>query len=127
MQMYLNDNDGVLPWYKCCAGHRHECEPEVICPKYIATRQVFQSPFDKRAASEAGDGTTALATASTQMSMRYRRNIADKISKPTTFIVFAPAQASTATVSFQAQEFRYRRHGLGCDEHSWRNGHRRNT
>jgi prepilin-type processing-associated H-X9-DG protein len=29
----------------------------VLYPRYIATRKIFQSPFDKRAASEANDGT----------------------------------------------------------------------
>ena len=51
MQLYLNDKDGVLPAIDAAPGIGTNLTP-VICPKYIATKKVFQSPFDKRAASE---------------------------------------------------------------------------
>jgi len=51
MQLYLNDKDGVLPVINAAPGIGTIASP-VICPKYIATKKVFQSPFDKRAASE---------------------------------------------------------------------------
>jgi prepilin-type N-terminal cleavage/methylation domain-containing protein len=51
LQMYLNDKDGVLPVITAAPGTGTTASP-VIYPKYIATRRVFQSPFDKRAASE---------------------------------------------------------------------------
>src|SRR5258708_2440525 len=54
MQLYLNDKDGVLPVISLAPGIGTTLSP-VICPKYIATKKVFQSPFDKRAASEADD------------------------------------------------------------------------
>ena len=54
MQLYLNDKDGVLPVINPAPGIGTNASP-VICPKYIATKKVFQSPFDKRAASEADD------------------------------------------------------------------------
>ena len=51
MQLYLNDKDGILPVINAAPGIGTNASP-VICPKYIATKRVFQSPFDKRAASE---------------------------------------------------------------------------
>src|SRR5205807_8892628 len=62
----------------------------------------FQSPFDKRSSSEAGGVTTPI-------SYGVNANIypggaamsATKITKPTAFILFAPAQAPGTTVSFQ--------------------------
>ena len=47
MQLYLNDKDGVLPVINAAPGIGTNASP-VICPKYIATKKVFQSPFDKR-------------------------------------------------------------------------------
>ena len=54
MQTYLNDKDGILPVIDAAPGIGTNAIP-VIYPKYIATKKVFQSPFDKRAASEADD------------------------------------------------------------------------
>ena len=51
MQLYLNDKDGVLPVINAAPGIGMNANP-VICPKYIATKKVFQSPFDKRPTSE---------------------------------------------------------------------------
>jgi hypothetical protein len=63
--------------------------------------KILESPFDNRSTSESGNVTTAI-------SYGINANVysggvpiaADKITKPTAFIVFAPAQASTVTVSF---------------------------
>jgi prepilin-type N-terminal cleavage/methylation domain-containing protein len=53
MQLYLNDKDGVLPVIDAAPGIGTSVPAiPVIFPKYIATKRVFQSPFDKRAASE---------------------------------------------------------------------------
>ena len=60
MQLYLNDKDGILPAIDAAPGIGANLNP-VICPKYIATKKVFQSPFDKRAASEADDGTAPVS------------------------------------------------------------------
>jgi hypothetical protein len=54
----LNDNDEILPvsspasppWPGTAAT-------PVLYPKYLGTRKIFQSPFDKRPSSEATDGT----------------------------------------------------------------------
>jgi prepilin-type N-terminal cleavage/methylation domain-containing protein len=54
MQAYLNDKDQILPATATWPG---TASSPVLYPKYIGTRQVFQSPFDKRASSEANDGT----------------------------------------------------------------------
>jgi prepilin-type N-terminal cleavage/methylation domain-containing protein/prepilin-type processing-associated H-X9-DG protein len=51
LQTYLNDKEGVIPQIIAVPGLGTDAQP-VIYPVYIATRKVFQSPFDKRVASE---------------------------------------------------------------------------
>ena len=55
MQAYLNDKDGILPVINAAPGIGTSLSP-VIYPKYLGSKKVFQSPFDKRAASEADTG-----------------------------------------------------------------------
>jgi prepilin-type N-terminal cleavage/methylation domain-containing protein len=90
-QMYMNDNNGVV--FSTATAWMTQ-----LNPKYISSWKVFQSPFDTRASSEAGDGNTAV-------SFGINPNIwgqsADTITKPSTFIVFAAAQRSGDTVAFQ--------------------------
>ena len=50
-QTYLNDKDGILPALNALPGIGTTASP-VIYPKYVSTRNVFQSPFDKRTPSE---------------------------------------------------------------------------
>ena len=97
-QLYMNDNNGVFPgsatqtWMSQLELNR----------KYLSVWRILESPFDKRSTSESGDGTTAISYGIN--SNIYVSNVpisADKITKPTVFIVFAPTQASTPTVSFQ--------------------------
>jgi prepilin-type N-terminal cleavage/methylation domain-containing protein len=54
MQTYLNDKDGVLPVIDAMPGIGTNASP-VIYPKYVGTKKIFQSPFDKRADSEGDD------------------------------------------------------------------------
>jgi prepilin-type N-terminal cleavage/methylation domain-containing protein len=90
-QMYMSDNNGVV--FSTTTSWMAQ-----LNPKYISSWKVFESPFDKRASSEAGDGSTAV-------SFGINPNIwgqsADKVTKPVTFIVLAPAQAAGASVTFQ--------------------------
>src|SRR3954453_4483075 len=51
MQTYLNDKDQILPVINALPGIGTTGSP-VIYPKYLGTRRVFQSPFDKRTAIE---------------------------------------------------------------------------
>jgi len=56
MQTYLNDSDQVLPASGAWPGTSPTPSPTPgLYQKYIATRKVFQSPFDKRTPSEAND------------------------------------------------------------------------
>ena len=100
-QMYLNDNSNVFPG-STTATWMSQFETN---QKYLAAWRVLQSPFDSRASSEAGTGTPV-----SKISYGINSNVysaqgvpisADKITKPTAFITFAPAQASGTTVSFQ--------------------------
>jgi prepilin-type N-terminal cleavage/methylation domain-containing protein len=96
-QMYLNDSDGAffLPT---------ENWMQKLHPKYLPNWKIFQSPFDKRAPVE-DDG-------SAPVSYGFNKNAqstgsggpgslsSDKITNPSVFILFAPAQDSSPTVSF---------------------------
>jgi hypothetical protein len=89
-QTYLNDNDGVFfPTASAWMG--------LLNPKYVSTWKSFQSPFDKRTPVESA--TTA------PISYGFDKNangvMADKVTNPSLFILFASAQAAGATVAFQ--------------------------
>jgi prepilin-type N-terminal cleavage/methylation domain-containing protein/prepilin-type processing-associated H-X9-DG protein len=96
-QTYLNDSDAVLPG---------SITPAVtwmsqLTPKYLSLWKIFQSPFDKRASSERGDGSTPISYGINPNV--YVNNVpisATKITNPPGFILFAPAPAAGATVSF---------------------------
>jgi prepilin-type N-terminal cleavage/methylation domain-containing protein/prepilin-type processing-associated H-X9-DG protein len=86
-QMCLNDNDGAffLPDAKW---------PGILNPKYIGTWKTFQSPFDKNAAST--DPATArvsygvnLNATSTGAAGGTSPLLADRVTNPSGFIVFA--------------------------------------
>jgi prepilin-type N-terminal cleavage/methylation domain-containing protein/prepilin-type processing-associated H-X9-DG protein len=49
MQTYLNDKDQILPTTAIWPG---TSATPVLYPKYVGTRRVFQSPFDKRPSLE---------------------------------------------------------------------------
>jgi prepilin-type N-terminal cleavage/methylation domain-containing protein len=96
-QMYMNDNSGAFPG-STTVRWMSQFETN---QKYLSAWRVLQSPFDKRSTSELGDATTAISYGINSNVYSSGAPIsADKITKPVTFIVFAPAQASTATVSF---------------------------
>jgi prepilin-type N-terminal cleavage/methylation domain-containing protein len=97
-QTSMNDNDGVLPG-SATATWMSQLE---LNRKYLSAWAILQSPFDTRSQSELGDGTTPI-------SYGINANVyvggiaisADRITKPTVFILFAPAQDSSTTVVFQ--------------------------
>src|SRR5262249_18904649 len=97
-QMYMNDNNGVFPG-SATLTWMSQLE---MNQKYLSAWRGLESPFDKRATSELGDGTTAVSYGINASVLPGNVAIsADKITKPVTFIVFAPAQDNTATVKFQ--------------------------
>ena len=96
-QLYMNDNNGVFPG---SAALRWSSQLEQN-QKYLSSWRVLESPFDKRTTSEAGDVTTRISYGINGNILPGNVPIsADRITKPVTFIVFAPAQASTTTVTF---------------------------
>jgi len=95
-QVYMNDNDGAL------FSPATSWMSQLLLRKYVSGWGIFQSPFDTRGPSEAGDATTPISYG-VNLNI-YPNNTAmsaDKISKSTVFILFAPAQDSSATVLFQ--------------------------
>jgi len=90
-QLYLNDNDSILfPTGSVWMSK--------LTPKYLPAWKIYQSPFDKRIASELGDSTTPVS---------YGINgngvvgiSTDKIARPSAFILFAPAQVRGTKVAF---------------------------
>jgi prepilin-type N-terminal cleavage/methylation domain-containing protein/prepilin-type processing-associated H-X9-DG protein len=98
-QTYLNDNDGVL--FSPGASWMSQLE---LNQKYLSVWRVLQSPFDKRPSSEKGTNAP-VSPISYGVNVRiYPNNTAmsaTKITNPTGFILFAPAQDNTARVNFQ--------------------------
>ena len=90
-QTYINDNDGFL--FSASSSWMSQ-----LHPKYLAAWNIFQSGFDKRGASDFGDATTPV-------SYGINANVTDrldasKITNPSVFILFAPAQDSETKVAF---------------------------
>jgi prepilin-type N-terminal cleavage/methylation domain-containing protein len=97
-QMYMNDNNGVFPGSATLAWMSRLEQNQ----KYLSSWRVLESPFDKRSTSELGDATTRISYGINANVLPGNVAIsADKITKPITFIAFAPAQASGVTVTFQ--------------------------
>jgi prepilin-type N-terminal cleavage/methylation domain-containing protein/prepilin-type processing-associated H-X9-DG protein len=98
-QTYMNDNDGVPPG-STTATWMSQLEQN---QKYLSAWGVLQSPFDTRSPSETGT-VVPVSPVSYGINFNvYPGNVAisaDRITKPTVFILFAPAQAAGATVTF---------------------------
>jgi prepilin-type N-terminal cleavage/methylation domain-containing protein len=96
-QTYQNDNNGVFPG-SATVTWMSQLE---LNQKYLSAWRALESPFDKRSTSELGDGSTAVSYGINANVLPGNVAIsADKITKPVTFILFAPAQASGSTVTF---------------------------
>lgn len=103
-QTYMNDNDGFFPGSPT-ATWMTQLE---LNQKYLTIWRVIQSPFDKRSSSEAGNATTPISYGINSNLYPPPNNVAisvSKITNPSGFILFAPAQALGATVSFQGTAF----------------------
>jgi prepilin-type N-terminal cleavage/methylation domain-containing protein/prepilin-type processing-associated H-X9-DG protein len=97
-QMYMNDNSGAFPG-SATVTWMSQFE---LNQKYLSAWRVLESPFDTRPTSELGNANTAISYGINYNV--YSSGVAisvDTVRKPTAFIVFAPAQASGTTVSFQ--------------------------
>lgn len=94
-QTYLNDNDGVL--FSTAAGAGTWMAQ--LHPKYLSSWNIFQSPFDRRAASEV-DANAPISYGLNGVPPSIVGVSADRITKPSVFIMFAPAQAAGSTVTF---------------------------
>jgi len=101
-QMYMNDNNGVL--FSTTGSWMSQLynADNPAASKYLSSWSVLISPFDKPVSPR------TVSSKSAKSAVSYGINATagvvgisgDRISKPTTFIVFAPAQASTTTVTF---------------------------
>jgi prepilin-type N-terminal cleavage/methylation domain-containing protein len=93
-QLYMNDNDGAL--FSTATSWMSQ-----LHPKYLSSWNVFQSPFDATRAALEDDVNSPVSYG---INNGPGNNVvgasADKISKPSIFILFAPAQTSGTTVSF---------------------------
>jgi len=103
-QLYMNDNSGVL--FSTTAGSWMSQLYSVTAatPKYLSSWNTFISPFDRPISPR----TSSINSANSAVSYGINGTAGvvgistDRISKPTAFIVFAPAQASGARVTFQS-------------------------
>lgn len=91
-QTYMNDNDGVLP------GSATLSWMSQLHPKYLPSWNVFQSAFDPRTPLE--DDANSPISYGINGTPGVAGMVAAKISKPSVFVLFAPAQKSGNSVSF---------------------------
>ena len=102
-QLYMNDNNGVLFSTTGSWMSQFYNADNLAASKYISSWNIFVSPFDRPVSPRTASSNNANSAVS------YGINgtagvigiSADRISKPTVFIVFAPAQASGTVVRFQ--------------------------
>ncbi len=100
-QMYMNDNDGAI----FSTSTPVTTWMSQLQPKYLPAWKAFQSPFDSRSSSEKGDATTPISYGlngnnKNPGSSSIAGLLSNKITNPSAFILFAPAQTSGATVAF---------------------------
>ena len=96
-QLYMNDNNNVFPGSATLTWMSQLEQSQ----KYLSAWRVLESPFDKRPTSESGNVNTAFSYGINANVLPGNVAIsADKITKPVTFIVFAPAQNNSAIVKF---------------------------
>jgi prepilin-type N-terminal cleavage/methylation domain-containing protein len=103
-QLYMNDNSGVLfspssSWM----SQLYNADPPPAAPKYLSSWGVFVSPFDRPASPRTSSPNNANSAVSYGINgtLGVIGMSVDKISKPSVFIVFAPAQASGSAVNFR--------------------------
>jgi len=102
-QLYMNDNSGVLfstappSWM----SQLYNADPPPATPKYLSSWGGLVSPFDRLASPRTSSPNDANSAVSYGINATVIGMTADKISKPSVFIVFAPAQASGSTVNFR--------------------------
>jgi len=89
-QTYLNDKDGILPVISAAPGIGTTLSP-VIYPRYVATKKIFQSPFDKRTASETDSAPVSYGINANMYapSLGIAGNMA-KVVSPSSTILMAP-------------------------------------
>jgi prepilin-type N-terminal cleavage/methylation domain-containing protein len=98
IQTYLNDNDQILPASSTALPPPPPPWPgtaatPVLYPKYLGTRRIFQSPFDKRPSSEATDGTAPVSYGINEKMYIAAPGIAGnmvKVMSPASTILMAP-------------------------------------
>ena len=97
LQTLLNDNDQLLPVTATWPGISTSTTP-VLYPKYIGTRRVFQSPFDKRTPAES-DTAPVSYSINTNMYVKLgtNPNILKVVSPSSTFLMAPNYTGAAAT------------------------------
>jgi prepilin-type N-terminal cleavage/methylation domain-containing protein/prepilin-type processing-associated H-X9-DG protein len=89
IQTYLNDKDGILPAMSVDPGIGKDPPGlPVIYPKYVATRKIFQSPFDKRAASETNNAPVSYGINANMYTLIGANTV--KVLSPSSTILMSP-------------------------------------
>jgi prepilin-type N-terminal cleavage/methylation domain-containing protein/prepilin-type processing-associated H-X9-DG protein len=98
-QLYLNDNDGAIFSTTVAGG----IWMQQLATKYVSEWKIFQSPFDTRGASDSGTvaPVSPVSYGINGVNPTIIGTSVDKITSPSVFILFAPAQDSAAAVNFQ--------------------------
>jgi prepilin-type N-terminal cleavage/methylation domain-containing protein len=102
-QMYMNDNNGVL--FSTTGSWMSQLynADNPAASKYLSSWNIFVSPFDKPISPRTASSNSATSAVSYGINgtAAVVGMSADRISKPTAFVVFAPAQDNSVTVRFQ--------------------------
>ena len=98
IRTYLNDKDDVLPVINAVPGIGTTASA-VIYPKYIATRNVFQSPFDKRPAVETDNAPVSYGINSNMYLSTGINGNMSRVVSPTSTIFMAPNYSGNPGVS----------------------------
>jgi prepilin-type processing-associated H-X9-DG protein len=98
IQTYLNDNDQILPATTTWPGTNGT---PVLYPKYIATRKVFQSPFDKRTSSETDTAPVSYSINTNMYAVApgISRNMLKVVSPSSTFLMAPTYNGNPANAS----------------------------
>jgi prepilin-type N-terminal cleavage/methylation domain-containing protein len=86
---YLNDKDDILPVINALRGIGTTASP-LIYPKYIGTRSVFQSPFDKRSAVETDNAPVSYGINNNMYLSTGINGNMSRVVSPTSTIFMAP-------------------------------------
>jgi prepilin-type N-terminal cleavage/methylation domain-containing protein/prepilin-type processing-associated H-X9-DG protein len=93
MQSYLNDKDQVLPVTATWPG---TSSTPVLYPKYVGTKRIFQSPFDKRTPAETDTAPVSYSINHNMYAVAAVNGNMLKVASPASTFFMAPTYTGNA-------------------------------